>query len=68
MANPGYIRRPKANIVDPLGLVPMKAVVFIDAMSVCQSLLQEILAQHRLRDRDWRGAKVVPLRRLGAGE
>ncbi len=40
----------------------------LDAMRLCQALLQDLLEQHRLRDRAWRGTKVVPLKRVGAGE
>ena len=55
-------------MADPLALVPEKAIVFIDAMSLYQGLLLDLLAQHRLRDPAWRGAKVVPLRRVEVEE
>ena len=68
MANPRPFLCSEANMVDPLALVPDKAVVFIDAMSLYQGLLLDLLAQHCLHDPAWRGAKVVPIRRVGAGE
>jgi len=38
----------------------------LEAIEEHRRLIVDLLAKHRIRDPDWRGAKVVPLRKIGA--